>query len=264
MSISRFATDSPDVGTPEKLTAEASSHRGRPPQKKATPPPHEHSGKTVHFGASSYVLHYDLGPTEELLRIVRQHGPAPLRKGGASAHVAHLAKYQDMLRKFPRGWLLHPDPRVPGRARQEKGPGQSCEHSGQLLSTKYVSAWVQRKHVCGQLRTRWPPGAEVDVKWLRSWCPDSNGRLGDYEDSLRLDVLEMKAGCPYHELSMWLCLVGPLMRMHPDVRQFLRDPQNFDECMRMIKEHQDKVGVPPHARWIGQINLAWPGAESNF
>ena len=106
------------------------------------------------------------------------------------------------------------------------------DHSGKLVRTgrppvEYVSTWVQHKHMYSQARGKWPPGADVNTQWLRSWSPDSNGRLGDYEDSMRLDVVEMKAGCPYHELSMWLCLVGPLMQMHPDVRQFLRGPRNF-------------------------------------
>ena len=69
---------------------------------------------------------------------------------------------------------------------------------------------------------------------------------------MRLDVLEMKAGCPYHELSMWLCLVGPLMRMHADVRQFLKDPRNLETCLHIIHEHQERAGIPPTLERLGR------------
>ena len=176
-----------------------------------------------------------------MLHIVREHGPPPLQE--TSACVTHIIEYQDMLRKFPRSWCLHPDQQ-----------GSTGKHSGQVLPTKYVSTWVQRKHMCSQLqvRTSWPPGAGVDIEWLRSWCPDMNCRLGDYEDSMRLDVLEMKAGCPYHELSMWLCLVGPVMRMDADVKQFLKDPLNLDTCVNIIREHQARTGIPPTLELLGQ------------
>ena len=236
------------LGLLQKLTpkvAEALSHRfrGRVRQKHCKKHPHKHGGKKIRFGASWYVLRHTLGPTERLLKIVRLYGPAPLQD--TTVFVSHITKYRDMLRKLPRSMRLHPD---------RQGSTQKHDITGSGIPPKYISTWVQRKHVCSQLglRLEWPPGAEVDVQWLRSWCPDSNCRLGEYEDSLQLNVLEMKAGCPYHELSMWLCLVGPLMQMHSDVRQFLRDPRNFDACLHMIDEHQDKAGVPPTLEWLGK------------
>ena len=161
--------------------------RGRVRRKKCKRQRHQHSGKKIRFGSSSYVLRYALQPTVHLLQIVRKHGPDPLQE--TSAFVTHLTAYQDMLRKLPRNWMLHPD---------HEATGSGAARNSCKKASKYVTTWVQRKHVCGQLqlRTGWPPGAEVNVEWLRSWCPDSNCRLGDYEDSMRLDVVEMKAGCP--------------------------------------------------------------------
>ena len=176
------------LGLMKKLTskaAEALSHRfrGCVRLKKGQRQPHKHAGKKIDFGKSSYVLHYTLEPTTRLLQIVREHGPAPLQE--TSACVMHITKYQDMLRRLPRSWTLHPDS---GRKVRATGSG----------APKYVSTWVQRKHVYSQLplRTAWPPGAEVDMQWLRSWCPDSKCRLGDYEDSMRPDVVEIRTGCP--------------------------------------------------------------------
>ena len=239
------------LGLLKKLTpeaAEALSHRfrGRLRQKNCQRQPHKHAGKKIQFGTSWYVLRHNLKPTAQLLEIVRKHGPAPLQETEAtgSGAVTHISKYRDMLRKLPLGLLLHPD---------HRGPTRKLELAGQI-GPKYVSTWVQRKHMCSQLglRTAWPPAAELDVQWLRSWCPDSKCRLGEYENSMRLNVLEMKAGCPYYELSMWLCLVGPLMQMHVDVRQFVRNPRNFDACIRMIHEHQAKAGIPPTLELLGQ------------
>ena len=161
---------------------------------------HKHAGKKICFGASWYVVRYDAGPTAQLLKIVRQHGPDPLQDTTRSGVAAHMMKYQDMLRQFPRSWLLHPD--------HKKESKRKVELTGQVAS-KYVSTWVQRKHMCSQLQATWPPGAEVDVQWLRAWCPDSKCRLGDYEGSMRLNVFEMQAGCPYYELSMWSAWRGP-------------------------------------------------------
>ena len=108
-----------------------------------------------------------------------------------------------MLRQLPRRWLFKPD-----QGGQETQPALTG-FGGQGGTSKCVSTWLQRKHMWGQLRGAWPPADTVDVQWLRSWCPDSKSRMGDFEDSLKLSVLEIKAGCPYHELTMWLCLVGP-------------------------------------------------------
>ena len=237
------------LGLLKKLTpkaAEALSHRfrGRIRQHRGKKQTHRHAGKKVCFGASDYVMRHSLERTEQLLKTVRQHGPVPLQE--ASACVAHLREYQNMLRKLPRSLLLNPD--------HQGSTRKLAQATGSGAASKYVSTWVQRKHMCSQLglRTAWPPGTEVDVQWLRSWCPDSRCRLVDYEDSMRLHVLEMKAGCPYHELTMWLCLVGPVMQMHPDIGRFLRDPRNLDECMGMIHEHQAKVGIPPTPELLGK------------
>ena len=240
------------LGLLRKLTDEAAaalSHRfrGRIRRWKSVQgQSHKHSGRKLRFGTSSYVLLYNVRHATNLLEMVRQHGPAPLLE--TSACVTHIKQYQDMLRKFPRSWSLHPD---------HKGSARKRQSSGQARSTKYQSAWVQRKHVFSQLHLRtgtaWPPGADVDMRWLRSWCPDSNDRLGDYEDSMRLDVLEMKAGCHYRLLSMWLCLVGPLMQMHADVKQFLKDPGNLETCLEMIREHRERAGIPPTLELLGKI-----------
>ena len=141
-----------------------------------------------------------------------------------------------MLRQFPRSWLFHPD-----RTRNARLTG-----SGGQSAQKYVSTWVQRKHMCSQLRTASPAADKVDVAWLRSWCLDSKSRLSEFEDSLKLNVLEIKAGIPYHELTMWLCLVGPLMQMHSRVRKFMCDPGNVDACRRMIQQHQETKRPPAH------------------
>ncbi len=127
-----------------------------------------------------------------------------------------------MLRQFPRTWNFHPD--RPGKTQDAALTG-----SGGKSRPIYLSTWVLRKHMFGQLREAWPPADTVDAAWLRSWCLDSNDRLGDFEDSLTLDVLEIKAGRPYREITMWLCLVGPLMKMHRHVTEFMCDPQN---CLR--------------------------------
>ena len=139
-----------------------------------------------------------------------------------------------MLRQFPLKWLLHPD-----RTRNARLP---C--SGGQSAQKYVSAWVQRKHMCSQLPTAWLSADKFDVAWLRSWCLDSKSRLSKFEYSLKLNVLEIKAGIPYHELTMCLCLVGPLMKTSR-VSGSLCGPGNVDICMRMIQQHKKTNGIPP-------------------
>ena len=235
------------LGILQKLApaaAAALSHRfrGRVLGKVGKRQTHQHAGKVISFGTTRYVLKHDLKPVKELMRVVRNHGPAPMPD--ISACNEHCREYQDMLRHFPRSWLLHPDHSRARKGAEPKG-GQG------MSSPQYVSMWVLRKHMFGQYRAGWPPANTVDVAWLRSWCPDSKGRLDDLEDSMGLHVLEIKTGCPYHELTMWLCLVGPVMQMDAHVREFMCDPQHFGTILDMIRQHQDTNGIPPTLEALG-------------
>ena len=107
-----------------------------------------------------------------------------------------------------------------------------------------------------QLLVARPPSDSVDVAWLRAWCPDSKGRVGDLEDTLPLHVLEIKMGCPYEEVMMRLCLVGPLMQLHPRVREFMRDRRQHEVCLTLIHKYHAEAGVPPTLLLAGPCYMA--------
>lgn len=174
-----------------------------------------------------------------LLAHCREHAPntslmEPPVPGGQTQRMVddYVEEYQNMLSKFPLSWCMHPH-----------------THEDKPDKKRYVSGFVLRKHLWWKFASvGWPSGQGWDMRWLLKVCPDSKRYCEVIPEDTPVDVVERLVGRPYRELSMWLCLFGPVLKFLKKQGQGIETYMPALHGARgkdIISQFKNEYGIPP-------------------